>query len=90
MREDTFTNTPEDAAAYEQLRGRDAWIDDRPTRAELDEANFQDWCWWRERQRQGLRVDPWQAWTCQSCGLVAPGGMPEVCECGFRNYGVES
>lgn len=35
MREDTFTNTVEDAAAYEQLRGRDEWIDDRPTLAEL-------------------------------------------------------
>lgn len=35
MREDTFTNTPEDAAAYERLRGMDEWIDNRPTAAEL-------------------------------------------------------
>lgn len=34
--EDTFTNTPEDAAAYESLRGRDEYIDNTPTRAELE------------------------------------------------------
>lgn len=36
-REDRVTNTVEDAALFEQQRGRDEWIDDRPTRAELGE-----------------------------------------------------
>lgn len=34
-REDHHTNTEADAAAFERARGRDAWIDDRPTLAEL-------------------------------------------------------
>jgi hypothetical protein len=42
MKPDTFTNTPEDAAAYEALRGRDEWIDTRPTKAELDRDEYQE------------------------------------------------
>lgn len=34
MREDHFTNTVEDAAAYERDRGTADYIDDRPTAAE--------------------------------------------------------
>jgi hypothetical protein len=34
-REDHFTNTPEDAAAYERARSADD-VDDRPTRAEAE------------------------------------------------------
>lgn len=49
MRDDTFTNTEADAAAYEQLRGRDHWIDDRPTRAELEAEEADDY--WRGRAR---------------------------------------
>lgn len=51
MREDTFTNTVEDAAAYEQVRGRDEYIDDRPTRAELDRDEQDDHAWWQEQVR---------------------------------------
>jgi hypothetical protein len=57
MRPDTFTNTPEDAAAYERLRGLDEWIDNRPTAAELADDDFDDWCWWREQGAD--RPDPW-------------------------------
>lgn len=35
-REDTSTNYPEDAAAYERWRGQDADFGNRPTRAELE------------------------------------------------------
>lgn len=40
MREDTFTNTVEDAEMYERRRGRDDWIDDRPS--EADEAETRE------------------------------------------------
>jgi hypothetical protein len=90
MREDDFTNTPEDAAAYEALRGRAEWIDDRPTRAELEADDYDDWRWHREQQRVAQRPDPWLPWTCQRCGIETPGGQPEVCECGYRNYGEAS
>lgn len=42
MREDTFTNTVADAAAYERARGLSDWIDDRPTAAELAEDDSED------------------------------------------------
>lgn len=51
MREDTFTNTVEDAASYEQLRGRDEYIDDRPTRAELERDDADDHAWFQEQVR---------------------------------------
>jgi len=57
MKPDAFTNTPEDAAAYEAARGRAEWIDDRPTRAELEADDFDDWAWAQEQQR--TRPDPW-------------------------------
>ena len=60
MRPDTFTNTEADAAAYERLRGRDEWIDDRPSAAELAEDDYwlgreRDAEWWGEP----LPPDPW-------------------------------
>lgn len=41
MKEDHFTNTPKDAAAYEQYRAGDDYEEPRPTLAELqrDEGN---------------------------------------------------
>jgi hypothetical protein len=55
--EDTWTTTEDGAAAWERLRGRDAWIDNRPTEAELAEQDFDDWRWWREHTAD--RPDPW-------------------------------
>ena len=45
MREDQFTNTPEDAAAYERARAADD-VDDRPTLAELERDDADCTCWW--------------------------------------------
>lgn len=72
MRPDTFTNTPEDAAAYERLRGMDEWIDNRPTAAELadDGPLGPIVTGWRcpscdTRHRDGS--DPWLT-GCPDCG----------------------
>lgn len=56
MRPDTFTNTPEDAAAYERERGRERYLDDRPTRAEIEADERGDY-------RPDLRYCP--ACNCQ-------------------------
>ena len=36
MKDDRFTNTPVDAAAYEQYRAGEDYKEPRPTKAELD------------------------------------------------------
>ena len=42
MKEDHFTNTPEDAAQYEACRGEADDVDDRPTLAELQRDEYVD------------------------------------------------
>lgn len=80
MREDTFTRTEADAAAYERRRGHDEYIDNTPTRAELEGESP----WFA----QTLGPDPWAPFTCAKCGDEDRSGMPETCTgCGFRNYG---
>jgi hypothetical protein len=81
VRPDTHTHTPEDAAAYEALRGRDEWIgggvgDEEPNPL-LDAPDARE------------RPDPWLPYTCPRCGDEDRTGMPEVCPCGWRNYGIE-
>ena len=42
MREDYFTNTPEDAARYEEMRAETDAAADRPTLAELQRDEAED------------------------------------------------
>ena len=43
MREDRFTNTPEDAARYEDMRAETDAAADRPTLAELERDDAEPW-----------------------------------------------
>ena len=52
--EDTWTTTEAGTAAYERLRGRDEWIDNRPTEAELEADD-----------RPPAPIVP--GWRCPSC-----------------------
>ena len=71
MREDYFTNTPEDAGAYERMRSADD-SDDRPTRmeAERDEADCQ-----HLYSEVFGHVGAWPPgepiWVCDDCGDVS-------------------
>lgn len=38
---------------------------------------------------KALGPDPWKPWCCQRCGEITR-VQPEVCECGYRNYGEAS
>lgn len=77
MREDTFTATPEAAADYETLRGRDSDFGGGPGDQRRD-----------PRDKSTLGPDPWAPWTCSGCGHLTPEGMPKVCpDCGLRNFG---
>ena len=70
MREDHFTNTPEDAGAYERTRSADD-RDDRPTLAEL----------------QRDEADDWQGPECQMCNgtgvarMIPGDGVPVYVRC---------
>jgi hypothetical protein len=70
MREDYFTNTPEDAGAYERARSADDY-DDRPTLAELDgdEADHARGEYCIEWVGVDLAPDgPDKIWACVECG----------------------
>lgn len=71
MREDHFTNTPEDAGAYEARRGQADDVDDRPTLAELERDEYDhapgEYC------IEWVGVDlatfgPDKVWACVECG----------------------
>jgi hypothetical protein len=69
MREDTFTNTVEDAAAYEALRGRDAdfGVDPREYAGERPDLTPKPFvCRARHHSRDGVRRPG--CWCCPSCG----------------------
>jgi hypothetical protein len=38
---------------------------------------------------KALGPDPWEPWSCPRCADETRAGMPEVCVCGYRNYGTE-
>lgn len=64
MTEDRYTNTPEDAAAFERSRAIDAGEDDRPTRAELaQEAAEIEWTC----AHCGRELLPNEGWLCADC-----------------------
>ena len=70
--EDHFTNTPQDAAAYEQYRAGD---DDelRPTKAELDRDDDDQECLHLHQDDiADLEADPMAqaVWVCSGCGKV--------------------
>jgi hypothetical protein len=70
MREDRFTNTPEDAARYEARRGQADDVDDRPTLAELQ----RDDCQHLHQSDLAGRVvwppDYNSTFVCDDCGQV--------------------
>lgn len=69
MREDHFTNTPEDAGRYEEMRAETDAAADRPTRAEAE----RDAC--LHLHQTDIAVDdpnpaPRVCWVCDDCGEV--------------------
>lgn len=89
MREDTFTNTVADAAAYEQMRGRNDDYDPRPTRDDLagepplpTPKPFV--CKARHHSRDGIRRPG--CWCCPQCGagVIQPVSFEAFYHCAAR------
>jgi len=71
MREDRFTNTPEDAGRYEEMRAETDAAADRPTLAELDgdEVGHASGEYCIEWVGVDLEPDgPDKVWACVECG----------------------
>jgi hypothetical protein len=78
-RRDDFTNTEAGAAHFAAIAGASEHIGSPVGDQEPDPV----WA-------KALGPDPWEPFTCQRCGSIDSGGMPEKCDgCGLRNYGVE-
>jgi hypothetical protein len=71
MREDRFSNTEADAAAYERHRAQDD-VDDRPTLAELQRDEGDEDCLHLHQKDTSDPNDPWaeQVWVCTVCEQV--------------------
>ena len=80
MREDHFTNTPDDAGRYEEMRAETDAAADRPTLAELDGDEYDgesahapgEYC--IEWVGVDLEPDgPGKVWACVECGRRTSG-----------------
>lgn len=76
MREDTWTRDEQGAAEVAAIRGRSESIGS-------DDGDQEP----NPLYTRTLGPDPWAPWTCPKCGDETPSGAPEVCICGWRNWG---